>query len=82
MEPENHKSTDRGMWYQSAVSGFWYENCLAAGDVGCIKMNGVLYRRVSENAIQADAKSCPLYVDYKKSCKALRDREEELNRTA
>jgi hypothetical protein len=33
-------------------------------------------------AVQADAKSCPLYVDYKKSCKAWRDREEELNRTA
>jgi len=36
----------------------------------------------SRQAVQADAKSCPLYVDYKKSCKAWRDREEELNRTA
>jgi hypothetical protein len=30
--------------------------------------------------IVSDNKSCPLYIDYKKSCQALKDRAEELNK--
>lgn len=32
---------DKGTWYQSAVSGLWYENANAAGHICAIRCNGV-----------------------------------------
>lgn len=34
---------DKGTWYQSAVSGLWYENRNAAGDVAAVKIDGTMY---------------------------------------
>lgn len=32
---------DSGTWYQSAVTGLWYEDKSAAGDVCAIRVNGI-----------------------------------------
>ena len=50
----------------------------------CCELYLKLSKDVKEQVIEEDAEIrwCPLYVDYKKSCVALRDRETELNRTA
>ena len=39
-----------------------------------------LLKCLSNNKIQSDAISCPLYTDYKKSCVALKERDAELKR--
>ena len=31
---------DKGTWYQSAVSGFWYQNKDSAGDICAIRVDG------------------------------------------
>ena len=45
---------DKGVWFQSAVSGLWYQNRDAAGDVRNVKIDGVLYRGPD----QAEASDC------------------------
>ena len=30
-----------GIWYQSAVSGCWYRSKKAAGDISCVRIDGV-----------------------------------------
>ena len=39
------KATDfnKGTWYQSAVSGMWYQDAGAAGDVAQIRLDGTYY---------------------------------------
>lgn len=32
-----------GIWYQSAVSGMWYRNRGAAGDLAAVRVDGVLF---------------------------------------
>lgn len=44
---EHSAATDgypSGVWFQSAVSGLWYQNHLAAGDVSNVNIDGVLFR--------------------------------------
>ena len=37
-------------FYQSAVSGLWYKNWEAAGDISAIRFNGELYIRATPSA--------------------------------
>ena len=39
-----------GVWYQSAVSGMWYQNYLAAGTISRVKIDGVVYCRPDREA--------------------------------
>lgn len=36
---------DRGIWYQSAVSGGWYRNYEAGGAISCVRIDGEVFER-------------------------------------
>lgn len=37
-----------GVWFQSSVSGLFYENHLAAGDIQCVVVNGQRFYRKTD----------------------------------
>jgi len=44
-------SLDKGTWYQSAVSGMWYRDEEAAGDICAVRINGkTIYRPEPEDS--------------------------------
>jgi hypothetical protein len=42
---EMERDINMGLWFQSAISGMWYHNEKAAGDISSIKLNGILYEK-------------------------------------
>lgn len=34
-----------GVWFESEISGLWYHNEKAAGEISAVKINGVLYKK-------------------------------------
>lgn len=49
------RTPDSGVWFQSAVSGLWYQNHRAAGDLRSVKVNGVRFIPVVTGTYQCDA---------------------------
>lgn len=49
-EPVPEPNLKKGVWYQAACSGLWYENAASAGDVKCVSVDGVYYFRNPKGA--------------------------------
>ena len=47
-----------GVWFQSSVSGLWYQNHEAAGDISSISIEGVLFTRPIEDDLRRKLEVC------------------------
>lgn len=64
---------EKGIWYQSAVSGLWYQNHSAAGDVAIVSIDGVQFSRAGTVELFRSAFIDELKAENAKLREALRE---------